>query len=354
MAVTTLATPPSLADARRAAEAVAVEGVSRVLLFGSLARGEQTPESDIDLVAIFDDLDYRTRWRRKVELEKLARSAVGYPVEVRVTDWPEWAVRSEVVTTSFECRIAADAVVLRDGEPQGVNWRKEIGLPATNQEEAVASLENTTTALILLEGHLEPSSAERDALEVADRGSYLYDLSVRMRGVCGQAQLVTENSLKALIHHGGGEKPPRIHHLEEMIEKLSAGERAAAAELFADIVPADASLWRQRGTYPADYPEIALEELVPLAHRMATVATRLARLAADRISPAPGQAPVGTASPIEGLHPSPNTRATADRTRRSAGRIDEALNKWNLSAGSPTAILGCPPPPEPHPGGLPL
>ena len=202
MAVTTLATPPSLADARRAAEAVAVEGVSRVLLFGSLARGEQTPESDIDLVAIFDDLDYRTRWRRKVELENLASSEVGYPVEVRVTDWPEWAVRSEVVTTSFESRIAADAVVLRDGEPQGVNWGKEIGLPATNQQEAVASLENATTALILLEGHLEPSGAERAALEEADPESYVHGLSARMRAVCSQAQLVMENSLKALIHHG--------------------------------------------------------------------------------------------------------------------------------------------------------
>lgn len=108
----------------------------------------------------------------------------------------------------------------------------------------------------------------------------------------------------------------------------------------------DASLWRQRGTYPADYPEIALEELVPLACRMAAVAIRLGGLAADRISPAPGQAPAVATWPVEDLHPAPTTRAVADRTRRSAGRIDETLNRWDLSAGSPTAILRCPPPPE--------
>ena len=131
-------------------------------------------------------------------------------------------------------------------------------------------------------------------MEGADPESYVHGLSARMRAVCSQAQLVMEDSLKALIHHGGTEKPPRIHHLEGLIAKLSAEERTAAAEMFTDIVPMDASLWRQRGTYPADYPEIALEQLVPLAYRMAAVAVRLGRLGADGISPAPrGKYPSG-------------------------------------------------------------
>ena len=118
-----------------------------MLLFGSLARGRQAPESDIDLVAIFDDLDYPTRWARKSELQRLAGEAAGCDVDVRVTDWPEWAVRSKVVTTSFESRIARDAVVLWSGEPRGVNWDKEIGLPTTNEEEAAASLTNACEAV---------------------------------------------------------------------------------------------------------------------------------------------------------------------------------------------------------------
>ena len=101
------------------------------MLFGSLARGVQTPGSDIDLVAIFDDLDYPTRWTRKAELQQLAGEAAGCDVDVRVTDWPEWAIRTRTVTTSLESRIARDAVTLWAGTPRGVNWDKETGWPAT-------------------------------------------------------------------------------------------------------------------------------------------------------------------------------------------------------------------------------
>ena len=44
VAVTTA--PPSTADAEKAAEAVASEGASAVLLFGSVARGGAEPHSD--------------------------------------------------------------------------------------------------------------------------------------------------------------------------------------------------------------------------------------------------------------------------------------------------------------------
>ena len=69
---------PTVADARRAAEVPADAGAGRVLLYGSVASGEQTPDSDIDLVAVFDDLgDYADRWRRKGTLAEAARKACG-------------------------------------------------------------------------------------------------------------------------------------------------------------------------------------------------------------------------------------------------------------------------------------
>ena len=52
---------PTIEDARRAAEALAAAGVGRVVLFGSVARGAATERSDIDLVAIYDDIDYNKR-----------------------------------------------------------------------------------------------------------------------------------------------------------------------------------------------------------------------------------------------------------------------------------------------------
>ena len=128
---------PRMADAERAAEAVAVEGVSRVLLFGSVARGEAGPDSDIDLVVIHDDLDYSTRRERSDELARLARHASGCRVFVYVTDWPEWAHRSKEVSTSLECAITSDAVTSTNGD-RTARWEKEIGRPETNRDEAAA------------------------------------------------------------------------------------------------------------------------------------------------------------------------------------------------------------------------
>ena len=102
---------PTLADAERAAAALVGAGVGRVVLFGSVARGDATERSDIDLVAIFDDLDYGERWERRCELMRLAADAAGHSVDVSVTDRAEWAMRTSRVRTSFEGRAARDGVV---------------------------------------------------------------------------------------------------------------------------------------------------------------------------------------------------------------------------------------------------
>ncbi len=344
-------TAPSLADARRAAEAVAVEGVSQVLLFGSLARGEESLESDIDLVAIFDDLDYRTRWDRKVLLERLAADAAGRPVDVRVTDWPEWTIRSEVVTTSFESAIAVHAVVLWRGEPQGVNWGKEIGLPTTNQGDAINSLEHVRQALTRLYDNLDLSRNEQGALEDRDPTEYLWAMAVRLRSVCSEAQLVAENSLKALVHHRGRDAPGLTHDLEGLLEKLSVEDQQNLRTMFTGIEPKDVSPWRKRGTYPADCPEVPLGVLVTTAHRTTTTATRLARFAADRLSPTHRRTLPAIRSPLDEVLPPPDAGFITDGIRRFAGRIDSVLTTWDLDAQSPTAVMAHPPPPEPCPSG---
>ena len=87
--------PPTTADARRAAKELAAAGASRVLLFGSVARGEADEHSDIDLVAVFDDMDYSQRFSLRSRLATAAEDAAGRSVEVIVTDRPEWQRRHE-------------------------------------------------------------------------------------------------------------------------------------------------------------------------------------------------------------------------------------------------------------------
>ena len=75
-----------------------------------MARGEQNCGSDIDLVAMFDDVDYRQRLSVAHDLRKAARQACGHRVEVLVT---------EVATVAFSKSvglIAHDMAERRIGE----------------------------------------------------------------------------------------------------------------------------------------------------------------------------------------------------------------------------------------------
>ena len=257
---------------------------------------------------------------------------------MRVTDWPEWVIRSKEVTTSFESRIATDAVVLWAGEPGEVTWDKEIGLPTTNEEEAAASLVNVCEALANISGQLHPHPDEQNALDDADPAEYLALVATRLRSVCSHAQAAMENALKAMIHRRGAEPPPRTHQLSRLLDGLFPDERSAAEDCLGHLAPGTVSLWRQQGTYPGDFPDVGLEDLVPLAYRMATAAGQLGRLAADAVAGGP--------PPADSAGPPHEAGASAERAWRYAARILDILDRWDPNAPTPTAIMGRPPPPE--------
>ena len=112
MALVTRRAAPTFEDARRAAQALVDVGVGEVWLYGSVARGESEPGSDIDLVAVLDDLEYRQRLRVKSELQEVARSACGRRVEVLATDRAEWRIQREQVSAS--CTDAAVSGLLAE------------------------------------------------------------------------------------------------------------------------------------------------------------------------------------------------------------------------------------------------
>ena len=131
-----------MADAERAAAALAGLGAARVLLYGSVATGTQRCGSDIDLVAVYDDVD-----RSQVSRDRLcdqARAAAGCEaeVEVFVTDRPEWSHRTRNVASSFEAHIAPAAIVLfdRPAPPGTVRWHKKISRPADDRTEGLSKL----------------------------------------------------------------------------------------------------------------------------------------------------------------------------------------------------------------------
>lgn len=134
---------PTVEMAAAASEAIAqsVPGVRRICLYGSVARGEAGPDSDIDLLVVFDDLDYVKRKQIAGQCLNAAYdvSIVGeHRVSVVASDATEWETRSNLLT-SFERAISADLVeVHRSHAPISASNRevKMTDKPVSDLDEA--------------------------------------------------------------------------------------------------------------------------------------------------------------------------------------------------------------------------
>ena len=278
---------PTLDDAHRAAEALSEFDPGLVLLHGSVADGTAGADSDLDLVVVFDDLgDYSRRpllWRRSIEA---AESAIGRPVDVRVTDRPEWRARTACVS-SFERHVASRAVTLRERCARDVDWHKEIPIPPTDEGMAQASLDAVAQALEELTQGLEPYAQETEASESGDATREAVSSARRMRRVCASAQTAMETGLKALNHALQGPHPPRTHDLAALIALLPVepGERDRLAAAVRGLDLSAAAQWRQMGTYPSDFAaDIVAERSTPEhAATMVNAAARLTLVVVDLV-----------------------------------------------------------------------
>lgn len=70
-------------------------GPVRIVLFGSVARGDDGPDSDIDLMVVLPVLDYRQRHAVEAAVRQAITAPV--PVQVFVTDERECQRRRDVV-----------------------------------------------------------------------------------------------------------------------------------------------------------------------------------------------------------------------------------------------------------------
>ena len=280
------AAPPTAAEARRAARELAAAGATRVLLFGSVAAGTATVSSDIDLVAVFDDIDYSQRPQLKGALSAAAAAAVGREVEVIVTDRVEWRRRTTEVSASFEAGIAPDAVVLVDRPAGTVRWDKEIGLPDNNTDEALGRLDEASKALTAMTRSMRPD--EWEVLEPQDNHVTLW----RMIDICAAGAMAVETALKALAAACGNPVPYK-HRIDLLVPLVGDRHEAVSAALAgltdstlsAESTPyGDLTIWRGAGTYIADRPDIDLDAAAALAPRIAEAAVAVCSIAADELA----------------------------------------------------------------------
>ena len=288
---TTTALAPTVRDAQRAAERLAAAGAGRVLLFGSVACGRATVGSDIDLVAIFDDIDYRDRLAIRSELRAAVEGVVDCPVEVFVTDRAEWRRRTQEVSASFEAGIAASAVVLVDRPAGPVRWDKQIGLADNNTDEALGRLDEASKALHSMRAGLSP----RDWEITEPQGDHI--TCWRLSDVCSAAATAAEAALKALA--AAHDTPAPHKHRIDLLVPLAGGRTHDVCTALADLETntvarddepyGDLTMWRAVGTYIADRPDIDSDTVATMAPRIARAATAVTAIAADELDAvAPG------------------------------------------------------------------
>lgn len=76
------------------AEVVEAFDPVEIIVFGSVARGEEGPDSDIDLLVVFDHVDRADRRRRMREVRGAINTFV--PVDVIIADKADLARRDEI------------------------------------------------------------------------------------------------------------------------------------------------------------------------------------------------------------------------------------------------------------------
>lgn len=278
---------PTRSDAREAAEVLAGAGASLVLLFGSVARGTAACDSDIDLVAVFDDIDYSRRLSLQLELIKRAESRLERRVEVHVTDWPEWKRRSEAVSASFEARIARDAVVLFEREPVGVRWDKEMALAMSNEEEARDRFEETDTALDLALQQTVMGAAEASARERGDTEEASRRRERRVVELCRLSSLAVETALKALIALDG-RYAQWTHEIHNLVGDLGDWAQTEVADILSDLKVSviaeaaedyhDVTIWSRIGDYGSANPGVGPATTARLGLSIMAAAARLESL----------------------------------------------------------------------------
>lgn len=224
---------PTRADARRAAVALEGIGARQVLLFGSVAQGDPHVESDIDLVAVFDDLgDYRTRQNIETQARQAVEDACGWACDILITDRVEWSVRSKLATT-VEAEIAQSCCVLLDlPAAERIDWDKPIGRPADETQEAIAELRLAIRHIRVVCEYATGTRGERDAEKARDGARIETARYDRMRVLCERSHSAASAALRAYAKGVLRQRPSR-----------GQGQGRGRFAAMLDQVPADKRPW---------------------------------------------------------------------------------------------------------------
>lgn len=331
-AARTRSAAPGNADARRASDALAALGARQVLLFGSVAQRHSGTQSDIDLVAVFDDLgDYSTRH----SLENQARTAIeavcGWDCDILVTDRVEWSVRSKLATT-VEAEIAQSCRMLLDLPVAGpIDWNKPIGRPSSDTQEAIAELRVAARHMRIVSEYARGTRGERDAQQARDSVRVEIARLDRMRVLCESSHRAACAALRAFTKGVLRQRPSRGGkggRFAAMVAEIPQDKRAGF-EASLRVPASRVDEWEQRPG--ATLPSELLESVTPeLAADMAETALGCCRFAARSIDDALG--PVQEARDLLEIVTTGGIAESLERVRRGGPIAGVAYEMNGLNA----------------------
>ncbi len=193
----------------------------QVILFGSVARGDDGPDSDIDLLVILDEAPPSERTAIEAELRGAVRTPV--PLELHVTDRHDFERRRRIVG-AIEEAAAREGRVLYGQPLEEERWMPD---PEAQAQEAQRWL----------------SQAWED-LRVAELLADSPDLPPRH--ACFHAQQAAEKAVKAALVHDAI-RSPKTHDLQKLVEALPP--RWSIRNLDLDLA------WLSRWALAARYPD---------------------------------------------------------------------------------------------------
>ena len=273
------AAAPTIDNAKAAGRALTDAGAREVMVFGSVARGDAMPYSDIDLVAILDDVDYKQRWQTQLAWQQLAEEAAAkHQADVWVTDVPEWAAQNRLVS-SLAAAVRPELVLVATGprDDSAVRWDKQQALPASDIDAAYDYLQKADALLGTLSCQSTPPRPSRYAS---------YRRAQQQAAVSEIAAALIENALRAL--GSAAQIDARALHSRDIATitaHLPGDDRAAARALvLSDGLRTydEVTLWRALDA--ADYDDRKRLGLpTPSDIATATVAVALTAAALDTL-----------------------------------------------------------------------
>lgn len=220
---------PTLQDARRIAEEIARDDarVGRVLVFGSVARGDAGPDSDLDLVLLLAEDFSGDLPKAKRELHDLVVRRCGAGSDVIVRTEQQWKHLTANVSASFDAAIAEETTELfarpsRSSSFGGSNGSLE-GVARDNLDPAVSRLRSAIQELDSIERSLR-AIPEWEADRIPERvasGLTTVDHERRSRylRLLTDAHMAVEMAAKSVIA-AEGTTPRRSHDIDELVSRV--------------------------------------------------------------------------------------------------------------------------------------